>query len=129
MNIALSGATLYANNQIVSYTPNTLTYDLGTPERLVSPQVIGGGAVTNVVTEDYSTSKSMLKFDVKTTSENEEIVLNLIDSFDQNVMKVVSAEGKTRIFQNAAVVNKPEFDTGSDGVISVEMESSPAVVA
>ena len=48
---------------------------------------------------------------------------------DANVFKVISVDGKTRVFQSAVIVNKPEFDTGADGVISVELESAPAVVA
>lgn len=124
----LTGAALYANNENIPYIPNSLVYDLGTAERVVTSQVIGNGATVNVATENYETAKGMIKFDLKSTSENEAFVLTWISNFDANVFKVVSSDGRARIFQSATVINKPEFDTGSDGVISVEIESAPVAV-
>ena len=126
---ALTGAELYGNNELVEYIPNSLTYNLGTPERSLTTQVVGGGEVSQVATEDYSTAKSMVKFDLKTTSENESRVIGWVQAFDSNVFKVVSRDGVSRVFQGAIIINKPEFDTGSDGVISVEIEASQAVSA
>lgn len=126
---ALTGSELYGNNELVEYIPNSLTYNLGSPERTLTTQVVGGGEVSQVATEDYSTSKSMVKFDLKTTSENEAKVIGWVKAFDANVFKVVSRDGVTRVFQGAIVINKPEFDTGADGVISVEIEASQAVSA
>lgn len=126
---ALSGSTLYANNEVITYMPNSLIYDIGSPERIVAPQVVGNGAVENVTTEDFSTSKGKITFDLKTTSENEEVVQTWIDNVDSNVFRIVSSDDKSRNFQGAVVINKPEFDTGADGVISIEIESARAVVA
>ena len=125
----LSGATLYINNELIAYIPNSLKYKLGNPERNVSPQVTGNGNTDNITTEDFSTQKSELMFDLKTTSENEVFVQNWIELIDGNVAKVVSTDGVARIFQKATVINNPEFDTGSDGVISMEMEGLRVIPA
>lgn len=129
MATAVNGATLYGNNDVVTYMPNSLTYDIGKAERTVTPQIVGNGSVENITTEDFSTAKAMLKFDLKTTSENEALVIGWLDNFDSNVFKVVSSDGKTRVFEKSVIINKPEFDTSSDGVISIEIESSQAAVA
>lgn len=125
---ALSGSQLYHNNEIVEYMPNSLKYELGTPERKVDPQVVGNSSVVNVISEDYATAKAMISFDLKTTTENEAKLQTMIDNFDNNVFKIVSNDGVTRVFQNAVVINKPEIDTGADGVISIEIESSQAAI-
>jgi hypothetical protein len=129
MATAINGATLYGNNDVVVYMPNSLTYDIGKAERTVTPQIVGNGTVENVVTEDFSTAKGKLQFDLKTTSENEALVIGWLDNFDSNVFKVVSTDGKTRVFEKSVIINKPEFDTSSDGVISIEIESSQAAIA
>lgn len=121
---ALSGAKLIINNETIGYSANSLKYDAGNPERKVSPQVIGGGGVTNVVTEDFETAKSKIMFDLKTTSENEVLINGWVSAFDENAIKIVSSDGAARIFENAVIINKPEFDTGADGIIGVEFESS-----
>ncbi len=124
---ALTGAILLINNETQEYFPNSLKFDMGSPERKVDPQVIGGGRVVNVATEDYSTAKGKVMFDLKTTSENEEAISGWVSNFDQNLIKVTSNDGVSRIFENATIINKPEFDTGSDGIISIEFETAQGV--
>ena len=125
MSIALSGSTLYVNNEIWPYVPNSLKWDFGNPEVSVDPQVVGGGLVENVNSKDYSTAKAKIMWDSKSTSENETKLTSLIENFDQNLIKIVDPSGGSRIFENSVVINKPEVDSGSDGVFSIEIESSP----
>lgn len=127
MNTALSGSVLQVNNETTAYMANSLKYTRGTPERKLDPQVVGNGAVVNVATEDYSTAKGMVSFDLKTTSENELLVNDWVENFDENAIKIISSDGVARIFQKATIINKPEFDTGSDGIISIEFETEQAV--
>jgi len=126
---ALAGAALIINNETIPYVPNSLKYDVGNPERKVEPQVVGGGAVTNVVTEDFATAKSKIMFDLKTTTENEQLFLGWVENFEDNLVKIVSNDGKSRVFELATIINKPEFDTGADGIASIEFESNRSVVA
>ncbi len=124
---SLSGSQLTVDNDVIGYMANSLKYDLGNPERKVDPQVVGNGAVFNVVSEDISTQKSKVMFDLKSTTENELLVSTWNTNSDANVIKVISPEGVARVFESAALINKPEFDTGADGVISIEFESNPLV--
>ena len=128
MATALSGSRLIINNETIEYMANSLKYDLGNAEVKVDPQVIGDGAVTNVPSRDFSTAKSKVMFDLKSTSENEEKVIAFIELFASNVIKIVSSDSVTRVFESATIINKPEFDTGADGVIPIEFECSVAVV-
>ena len=125
---ALSGMTFIINNDIWAYVPNSLKFKEGHPERSVNPQVVGDGAVENEVSENYETLKGSVTVDLKTTTENEIKVNRVQRNFDQNLIKLVSPDGKTRVFENAVVINDPEFDAGADGVVTVEFESKPAVL-
>lgn len=129
MTQGLADSALYINNEIIPYEANSLSYMGGTPERTVTPQVVGAGAVTNVVNEDFTTAKGEVKFELKPTSLNEELVQDWIQNVDANVVKIVSTEGKSRVFQAAVVINKPEFNLGSDGTVAIEIESNRAAIA
>lgn len=127
MTTALSGASLYINNEIVPYMSNSLKFVPGKPERKVDPQVVGDGNVENVATEDFSTAKSKVVFDLKTTIENETLYNAWHDLFDANLIKIISKDGTSRIYENCTIINQPEFDTGSDGVASIEFEGAQSV--
>jgi len=127
MATAFSNATLLINNETIAYMANSLKFVEGQPEKKVDPQVIGGGAVTNVVTQDFSTAKSKVMFDLKTTSENQTIISTWESAFDQNLIKIISSNGTTTVFENTAIINQPEFDAGVDGVISIEFEGAQSV--
>ena len=123
MSNAIHGSTLEINNNVIPYVPNSLVYDFGTPEVSVDPQIIGDGAVENIYSENFETAKSKVTVDLKSTSENEARLQSFTDNFDQNLIKIIARDGTARIFENAVVINKPEINTGSDGVISIEFES------
>lgn len=125
---SLSVIESYMNDELIKIEPNSFMYDLGNPEITVRPQVSGNN-IENVYTKNFETAKSKFSFDLATTSENESRILDWIDNFSANVFRAVSTDGITRVFQQCALINKPEFNTGSDGVVSVEFESLPAVVA
>lgn len=126
---AVSGAALYINNEIVPYEPETLIISKGNPEAKQSPQVVGNGRTENVYSRDYSTAFGEIKFDLRSTSDNDNLVDDWIALEDAIAVRVVYPDGVTAIFESAAVTNKIEVDTGNDGMISVEMQSEPAVTA
>lgn len=127
--LSLSGAQLLVNNETIPYMANSLKFNLGNPERKVDPQVVGNGRVNNVVSEDFATAKSMIMFDLKSTATNETSLQAWIQNVEQNVIKVISPDGSIRVFENCVVINKPEIDTGADGVFSVDFEGEQAVSA
>jgi hypothetical protein len=125
---ALSGETLIINNETIAYMPNSLVYDFGNPEVTVEPQIIGGGAVTNTYSRDFSTAKSKVTFDLKSTVENKDKVRVWINNFSNNLIKIVAPDGNSsEIVENSVVINKPEINSSADGVISIEFEAAPAV--
>jgi len=129
MTQGLSDSTLYVNNELIPYEPNSLKYEDGVPERKVNPQVVGGGATTNVTNDDFTTAMGKVTFDMKSTSINEILEGDWKANFENNVVRIVSTDGVSRVFQEAVVVNKVEVDLGADGVISIEFNSLPAAIA
>jgi len=124
---AIFDATLYVNNNVVAYVANTLKTTSGKGERTVDAQVSGAGATENVTSEDVSTKKSKVMFDLKSTVENKTLARTWQNNFDANVIRVVHGSGASYIYQNATVINDPEFDLGVDGNASLEFEGLPEV--
>jgi len=129
MTQGLSDAALYVNNEIIPYESNSLKYEDGTPERKVSPQVIGAGDTVNVNNEDFSTAMGKVTFDLKSTSINETLLGDWQANFENNVIRIVSTDGVSRVFQQAVIVNKVEVNLGVDGVIPIEFNSLRAAIA
>jgi hypothetical protein len=125
---AIFDASLYINNEVVAYEPNSLMAVSGKGERTVSPQVVGNGATENVVAENVETKKGKVSFDVRSTIENKILVRRFQSNFDTNVIRLVYSDGTSSVFQQAVVINDPEFDLGSDGVAKIEFESLPEVL-
>lgn len=125
MTVGLADSALYVNNELIPYEAGSLGYIGGTPERKVSPQNAGNGNTVNVVNEDISTAVGEVKFEMKPTTQNEEQVDVWIENLDQNVVKIVSKDGTSRVFQSAVVTNRPEWNLGSDATVSIEIKSDP----
>lgn len=127
MSIGYSGGGLTANNEVVEYLPNTLSFDKGTPEKNVRPQVIGGGRVRNITTSNFETAKSMLKFDMISTSDNIEILDRWTSNDGGNVFTYTPEDGGDPIvFRGMTVINKPEVTVSQDSSLSIELEGDPA---
>ena len=127
MSIGYSGGGLSANNEIVQYLPNTLSFDKGTPEKNVRPQVVGDGRVVNVTTSNFETAKSMLKFDMISNSNNIAQLDSWVANDGENVLTYTPEDdGDPIVFRGMTVINKPEITISQDGQFSVELEGNPA---
>jgi hypothetical protein len=124
---AIFDATLYVNNEVIPYMPNSLKIIGGKGERVVSAQVSGGGGTENVVSENVETKKGKVSFDLKSTIQNKTNVKGWSRNFDANVIRIVHRDGISFIYQNAVLINDPEFDLGADGIASCEFESLPEI--
>jgi hypothetical protein len=127
MTQGLTKAKLIINNERVAYIPNSLKDTSGFGERTVSPQNLGGGETSNVITEDVSTFKGKIMFDLKTTQDNKALLREWQSNLDANTVKIEYSSGKISLYENATVINDPERDDGVDGVMSVEMEAKPEI--
>lgn len=127
MTQAIYGPTLIINNVPIDYEPNSLTFDEGKGERKQSPQVSGTDSVTMVYSEDISTKKGMVKFEVRTTADKLEQKREWELLKDANVITIVQ-NGTSRSFEQAAVINPIEVQTGVDAMMEVVFESLPATL-
>lgn len=124
---------LYLNGTPTLYVPNTLTVKLGLGTTNVRTEV--NGSVTETVHSDDATErKSMVKFDVIPKDLDSDIQpLRLISSLKQNTgsnsIQLVSQNGNVVItLSKQSLINDPEANLSSDGVISLEFEGDPAIL-
>lgn len=127
MTEAIFGPTLVVNNIPVAYEPNTLNFDEGKGERKQSPQVSGTDSVTMVYSQDISTKRGMVTFELRTTAEALELKNGWETNRDQNAI-TITQDGLSRSFLQAAVTDVIEITTGVDAMMTVKFESLPATL-
>ena len=124
---ALASPSVVVNGDSVSIKPNSFKYTEGRGERIVRPQSSGGGAVTNVISQNIETLRSKCSFTLISTSENVEKIKTWLDNIEANTIQVSDRGNFTRGFQSAIITNDPDINLGADQDIEVEFESKPAV--
>lgn len=122
----LSNPTVVINNDSVAVSGNTVSFTDGFGERELRVQSAGGGSIQTVFSEDVSTRVAMVKLALVNTAANIDLVRGWQNLENENSISI-TGEGLTRSFNNAAVINNPEYNLGSDGTIDVEFKSDPAV--
>jgi len=128
MATALSGSTVYINDDKVDYIDKTLSLDDGEGQRVITPQVTGGGEVSIVQSRDFTTCIGKVNFEIFATEE----ALAKKREWKNNdfmVMRIVSPSGKTTIFEKMVLTNDVETSPGSEGTIPLEFQGSPAKYA
>lgn len=127
MSTAINNAHLYVNDLPTLYLPNTLSYNDGKGERTVRTQSVGGGAVEIIVTDNLETHIGGVKFNL---ANNVDMVKKFDlwrDNFDQNVVVLVfeqSGISWSKTFKQATVVNNPDVELKTTGVIAVEFQTA-----
>ncbi len=127
MTQAIYAPTLVINNVPIAYEPNSLEFDEGKGERKQSPQTAGTNSVTMVYSEDVSTKKGMIKFELRSTPENLELKAGWEDAKDENAV-TITQDAVSRSFLQAAVINSITIGTGVDAMMEINMESLPATL-
>lgn len=127
MTAGVSTPAVLWNNVTVAIVPNSIKVKVGKGTRNVRPMSSGGNSVTMVVTEDASTKKATVAFELPNTKANIDLVKTNHDLFDNNGIELVDvASSYTESFDGLTIVNDPELELTQDGKISVEMEGAPA---
>jgi len=124
---ALSSPTVVVNGDVIAIKPNSFKYTEGRGERIVRTQSTGGGAVTQVITDNVETQRSKFSFIVLTTSEAVEKIRTWQDNLAANTVEVSDRGDFARSFQSAIIVNDIDLNLGADQEVEVAFESKPAV--
>ena len=130
MSIQLSDATVLVNDEVVAIVPNTLKFTEGFGEQTVRAASVGGGAVEQVFSKDVESALSKVMFDIHTTPDNVKLARTWKSNKNQNVVAIAGKTAEadlTRTFTQAAMVNDPEIEISSEGVINVEFSSNAAI--
>lgn len=122
---AISVPAVIVNNIGINIKPNSLMFNDGLPESKIRTASGGGAATETIFTNDIETAFSEVKFVLYTTSENIERVRAWKTNEQQNIVKVTDKSGFTRSMSNAAIINKPQYETGVEGEVEVEFHGDP----
>lgn len=129
MSIQLSTAAVLVNNEVVTVVPNSVKFTEGFGEQQVRAGSVGGGGVEQIYSQDVESALGKVMFDIHTTPENVRLQRSWQSNQNRNVVQIAGTtdEGDvTRTYTQAAMVNDPEIEIGTEGVISIEfMANSP----
>lgn len=123
---ALSNPQIVINNQVVQYVPNSVSFKEGKGEYKLRPHTSGGQQVSNVLTQDLSTRKSMLKLKFLPTTENIEYASQWKGNLNRNSI-LITEEDFTRTINNAAITNDYEVAIGADAEFELSFEGDTAI--
>ena len=124
---AISNPTIIVNNSPVLIMPNSVSYTEGFGE--YQKRVVAAGATRRTVfSEDVSTAKSNIKFNLPATNDALEIVRSWKVAKDNNVIQIIDNDtGFSRNFPKAALLTDVENNLTFDGELELEWESDPSV--
>jgi hypothetical protein len=120
----LSNPQIVLNNKVLGIVPNSYTSSLGRGETTHRRASTGGTGTVAVISRNAETFKSMVKFEIFTTSENKDIIDTAKLNLSDNTL-VASENGDVEVFTNFTITNDPEFARGNDTTVSVEAEADP----
>ena len=116
---------IHVNNVNWVYVPNTIVFNDGRGERVVRNQALGGGASEIVTTDNVETHIGMIKFQLRSNSENFKNTLILRDRFDKNVVVMSDPDsGFNLTFKQAVIINKIDYEVSAEGNFEIEFHSA-----
>ena len=116
--------TVEVNNDIIAIVPNSLVSRGGKGTKTVRPQSSGGGNVEMVISEDATTKKSYIKFELMPTSAN----IDLIKSWQDSITGVaigISDSSYNESYRNMVMINDPDLNLTAEGTIECQFEGNP----
>lgn len=120
----ISDPEIVVNDITVFVVPDSVMYKSGKGERKVLPQSAGNGNVQQVVSRDVNTFKGMVKFSVRSTTES----IALKEQWQNNEGANVIELGSVNLtMNNATMINDPEINLTSDGVVEMEFEGAQLI--
>jgi len=112
----------------IAIVPNSCTLTEGFGAQTVMVQSAGGGAVSQVISNDVSTNFSTVKFSFFNTEENIEFFRAIkSQSRTPHLVQINDGRSFTRAIADAIVTNDYEVTLQSDGQTAIEISGSAAV--
>ncbi len=126
---AFSNPTVRINDDTVSIVPNTVTSKGGTGETNVRSASAGGESAETVHTSNAETKIGEVMFSVYPTPAIEQQIKGWKANIGQNTISLVEsfADGTnaSETMRVASLINDPEKQKSSDGVIALEWKGNP----
>lgn len=128
MGLQLTEGQLVINNEAIAYVPNTLTYKDGKGEIQVNTNSVGGGAVQVTHGFNVENAKSMVKFGLRITKENEARTATFFNLIGANVLEISDSKSDfAKSFTGMSLMTDPEKAITSDGTFELVFEGAPAL--
>lgn len=125
---ALATPSVIVNNDIVAILPNSLVIKTGKGNKMVRPQSAGGDSVSNVITEDAETKKSMVKFSMYNTKTATDLLADWQSSTDGVSIQVSERKSSYQAnFRRMHVIEDPEIALSADGNLEINFEGQPSI--
>lgn len=113
---------LKINGKTVAYEPNSFKYMKGLPKRNTFPTTVNGALIR---TEDPSVAYGTVKFELRSTGDNESLFDEWINNGDANAITFSDGEAN-KSASSAMVANTDvEIEKGSDTTFEVIFETNP----
>ena len=120
----ISNPTIKYNGSTISIVPNSLSYKLGTGDKVIRAVSAGGGSITPVTTDNVETKLGMIKFAVPNTSEGLLLARQMADAGESNEFQIADPDLQVS-FSNMSLMTEPERPLTQDGVIELEFMGPP----
>ena len=126
-NVVLSDPLIKWNDQKFYIKGNTTKMTNGGGEGKLTPTSAGGGDIEMVMSEDVTTYKSMVKFDLMATPENIKLVAQMQADRRKGNLSTLEIIGATDSYQFEQCIITKDIDWGleSEGSGSLEVEGAP----
>lgn len=125
---ALTTPSVVINDRTIAIVPDSVTFKGGFGETTIRPQSAGGGNVEMVKSLNAETLKSMVKFALLPTTENNDLIDDWQNRSKGDGNGILLSDGAfAKSFKNMYVTSDPERNLSSDGTMEVEFEGNPTV--
>ena len=122
----IANPTIKWNGQTVSIIANSLSYKLGTGDKVIRAISSGGGAITPVTTDNVETKLGMIKFSVPNTSDGLSLARQMADAGESNEFQIADQALQVS-FSSMSLMTEPERPLTQDGAIELEFMGPPGV--
>jgi len=131
MAVQISDPSIVINNVAVAIVPNSVEFDEGFGEQDVLVQSAGGGSLQQVYANNVETNLGMVKFQMRSTTQNIELVRGWKANGNRNVVVITAKTDDgtlARSYTQAAITNNYTVKLAADGVIDVEFKANKPTI-
>lgn len=115
----ISNPTIKRNGETISIVPNSLSYKLGTGDKVIRAVSAGNNSIVPVVTDNAETKLGMIKFSVPNTSEGARLARQVADAGEGNEFQIID-EALQVSFSGMSLMTEPERPLSQDGVFELD---------